>query len=67
MNTGKLKTVKDEMEQLQIDICSISEPRWFEMGLFQPKDLIIYYLGQEKQRKSGVAFIVMKDIAPFST
>lgn len=51
MNREKLNTVKDKMNQLPIDILSISESKWTGIGHFQTEYHTAYYSGQKKERK----------------
>ena len=58
MNQGKLKTVKQEMARVNIDILGINELKWTGMGEFNSDDQYIYYCGQESLRRNGVAITV---------
>ena len=62
MNQGKLKSVKQEMARVNIDILGISELKWTGMGNFNSDDHYIYYYGQESLRRNGVALIVNKKV-----
>ena len=46
MNQGKLKVVKQEMANVNIDILGISKLIWTGMGEFNSADHYIYYCGQ---------------------
>ena len=46
MNQGKLKVVKQEMANVNIDILGISKLKWTGMGEFNSADHYIYYCGQ---------------------
>ena len=48
MNQGKSEVVKQEMARVSIDILGISEPKWTEMGEFNPDDHFIYYILSSK-------------------
>ena len=62
MNQGKLEVVKYEMARMNIDIFGISELKWTGMGEFNSDDHYIYYCGQEKLRRHGVAIIVNRRV-----
>lgn len=62
MNREKLNIVKDKMNQLPIDILSISESKWTGIGHFQTEYHTAYYSGQKKGKKSAI-FTERKDIA----
>ena len=62
MNQGKLKVVKQEMTQVNIDILGITELKWAGMGEFYSYDHYIYYCGQKSLRRNGVAIIVNKRV-----
>ena len=62
MNQGKLEVVKLEMARLNNDILRISEIKWTGMGEFYSDDHYIYYCGQERLRRNGVALIVKKRV-----
>ena len=57
-NQGKLEVVKQEMARLNINIITISELKWTNLGKFNSDDHYIYYNGQESLRRNGVALIV---------
>ena len=42
-NHGKLEIVKNEMDQIGIDIVGISDMRWMGMGHFLSGETVIYY------------------------
>ena len=52
MNQGKLKVVKQEMANMNIDILGISELKWTGTGEFNSDDHYIYYCGQESFRRN---------------
>ena len=62
MNQGKLKVVKQEMTQVNVNTLGISELKWTGMGEFNSDDHYTYYYGQESFRKNGVALIVNKRV-----
>ena len=62
MNQGKLEVVKQEMARVIINTQGISELRWAGMGEFNLDDHYIYYCGQERLRKNGIAIIVNKTV-----
>ena len=47
MNQGKLEVVKQEMARVNVNEL-ISEPKWTEMGEFNPDDHFIYYILSSK-------------------
>ena len=62
MNQGKLEVVKQEMARVNIDILGIRKLKWTGMGEFISDDHYIYYCGQEKLRRHGVAIIVNRRV-----
>ena len=50
------------MARLNNDILRISEIKWTGMGEFYSDDHYIYYCGQERLRRNGVALIVNKRV-----
>uniref|UniRef100_A0A671PJN9 Endonuclease/exonuclease/phosphatase domain-containing protein n=1 Tax=Sinocyclocheilus anshuiensis TaxID=1608454 RepID=A0A671PJN9_9TELE len=63
MDLGKLQVVKNEMDQMKIDILGISELHWIGRGFFQSGDHTIYYSGNDTVRRNGVAFIISKKVS----
>ena len=59
---GKLKTVKQEMARVNIDILGISELTWTGMGEFNSDDHYISYCRQESLRRNGVAIMVNRRV-----
>ena len=62
MNQGKSEVVKQDMERVKVDILGTSELRWTGMGEFNSEDHYIYYCGQERLRRNGVAITVNKRV-----
>ena len=62
MNQGKLEVVKSEIEWIKLDLLGISELKWTGMGYFESNEYIIYYAGNEKHKRNGVAFIIKKKL-----
>ena len=63
MNQGKLEVVKQEMEQVNIDILGISKLKWTGKGEFNSDDhYYIYYCGQEPLRRNEVAIMVNRRV-----
>ena len=60
MNQGKV--VKQEMARVNVNILGISKLTWTGMGEFNSDDHYIYYCGQERLRKNGIAIIVNKTV-----
>ena len=58
MNRGRLGEVKQVMTRVNIDILSIGELKWMEMGEFNSDD----HFGQESFRRNGVALIVNRRV-----
>ena len=56
------KWSKQEMARVIINTQGISELRWAGMGEFNSDDHYIYYCGQERLRKNGIAIIVNKTV-----
>lgn len=53
INKRKINTVKEEIDQLHIDILSISELKWTGIGNSQSEDHSKhYYRGHKKQRRN---------------
>lgn len=63
MNQGKLDIVKNEMTRLEIDILGITELHWTGSRYFVSDDFSVYYSGRDIIQRSGVAFVVQKNIA----
>eukprot|EP00112_Aurelia_sp_Birch-Aquarium-sp1_P017361 Seg4013.3 transcript_id=Seg4013.3/GoldUCD/mRNA.D3Y31 product="Craniofacial development protein 2" protein_id=Seg4013.3/GoldUCD/D3Y31 len=57
----ELDVVKSKMERT--DILEISELKWTGMGFFRSDEHIVYYSGNEKYKKNGVAVILNKRVA----
>ena len=56
----QIRSVKQEMVRMNVDILRISEQKWTGMGEFNSYDLYIYYHGQESLRRNAVAIMVNK-------
>ena len=65
MNLGKLEIVKNEMDRIGVDIMGISEMRWMGMGHFRSGETMIYYSGNDSNRKNGVAFLCSQKFSRF--
>ena len=57
-----MRSMKNEMARVNIDILGISEFKWTRMDKFNSDDHYIYYCGQESLRRNGVAIIVNKRV-----
>ena len=62
MKQGKLKVVKQEIAQVNIDILWVSKLKWTGMGEFSSDDHYIYCYGPESLRRNGVAIIVNRRV-----
>ena len=62
MNQSKLKVVKQETENVNIDILGTSELKWTAMGGFNSDDHYIYYCEKESLGRNGVAIILNKRV-----
>ena len=62
MNQGKLKVVKQEMTQVNVNTLGISELKWIGMDKLNSDDHCIFYCGQESLRRNGVAIMVNKRV-----
>ena len=63
INQDKLEVVKQEMEQVNIDILGISKLKWTGKGEFNSDDhYYIYYCGQEPLRRNEVAIMVNRRV-----
>ena len=51
----QIRSVKQEMVRMNVDILRISELKWTVMGEFNSDDHYIYSCGEESQRRNGVA------------
>ena len=65
MNLGKLEIVKNKMNRIGVDIMGISEMRWRGMGHFRSGETMIYYSGNDSNRKNGVAFLYSQKFSQF--
>ena len=63
MSLGKLEVVKREMTRCDIDILGVSELKWNGMGHFNSTDHSVYFCGNEKGGRNGVAFICSREIS----
>lgn len=63
LKPGKMNEVANELRRYKIDIAAIQEVRWKEHGQLKHKDYEIWYSGEKKQGKNGVAFYVSRQIA----
>ena len=52
-----MRSMKNEMARVNIDILGISEFKWTRMDKFNSDDHYFYYCGQESLRRNGVAII----------
>ncbi|XP_062861160.1 craniofacial development protein 2-like [Trichomycterus rosablanca] len=62
MSTGKLEIVKNEMQRLNVDLLGISELHWTGNGYFNSDNYTVFYSGNDKIRRNGVAFIANKAV-----
>ena len=52
-----MRSMKNEMARVNIDILGISEFKWTRMDKFNSDDHYFYYCGQDSLRRNGVAII----------
>ena len=57
-----MRSMKNEMARVNIDILGISEFKWTRMDKFNSDDHYFYYCGQESLRRNGVAIIGNKRV-----
>ena len=53
------------MNRIGIDIMGISEMKWMGMGHFRSGEAMIYYSGNDSNRKNGVAFLCSQKFSQF--
>jgi hypothetical protein len=63
MSLGKLDIVKQEMQRTRTDIVGISELHWIGSGEFVSGEYTLYFSGNEKLKRNGVAFMANKRIS----
>jgi len=64
LQLGKVQLLSEEMMQLGVDICGLSEVRWDEQGHFTTLDgHTIVYSGRLTQGMSGVAIWIHRKLA----
>ena len=62
---GKLKELCHEMERYRWNILGMGEVRWPGVGeIFTDEGHKVWYIGEEKKREKGVAFLVHKNTLP---
>lgn len=54
--------MKDEINQLHVDILGISKLKWTGIGYLQSEDHNVRSITQDMKNKEGIALIVRKDI-----
>ncbi|KAM9686933.1 craniofacial development protein 2-like isoform 1-T2 [Trichechus inunguis] len=63
MKLEKAEVVQNKMELIKINILGISELKWAGVGHFESGNHIVYYAENDKLKRKGLAFIVIKNIS----
>ncbi|XP_054852739.1 craniofacial development protein 2-like [Eublepharis macularius] len=63
LNIGKLDIVKKEMDRTGVDLMGVSELHWVGSEDFNSGEHVMYYSGNNNERRCGVAFITNKKLA----
>ena len=58
MNRGKLEVVMAKMDRIGLQLLGVSEMRWSGCGQVQIDNFTVLYVGHDKLRRNGVAFIM---------
>jgi len=63
MYEGKLNTVQNEMNCMDIDILGISEMKWIGSGHFRSANNTVMYSGHKTHRKNGVGMFTTNQVS----